>query len=82
MDGGWRVHSGLGTVLIVGGFTAGISPPATPNTAGNATSGPFHWYGPNLVIVGATISPNGGVILVYGIYGFESAKGDYGRSRD
>ena len=66
----------LGTVLIVGGHIAGLSPPATPNGAGNDTSGAFHWYGPNLAIVGATISPNGGVILVYGIYGFESAKGD------
>jgi len=66
----------LGTVLIVGGFIDGLSPPATPNMAGNATSGAFNWYGPNLVIVGTTISPNGGVILVYGIYGFESAKGD------
>jgi len=64
----------LSTILIVGGYIAGI--PSIPSTVGNATSGTVHWYGPNLILFGATISPIGAVILVYGIYGFKSKEGD------
>jgi hypothetical protein len=56
----------LGIVLIVGGYISGIGPPAIPSTVGNE-SGALHWYGPNLILLGATISPIGAVILLYGI---------------
>ena len=56
----------LGIVLIVGGYIAG-PPTYTPTGTGNASSGQMRWNGPGLVILGATISPTGAVILVYGV---------------
>jgi len=71
----WMVVGGfilaLGIVLIVGGYIAGpgtgIPSPPFPatGTMGNGTGG-LHWYGPNLILFGATISPIGAVILIYG----------------
>jgi len=58
----------LGIVLIVGGYIAGPTqgvPTPIAGTTGSGTGG-LHWYGPNLILLGATISPIGAVILLYG----------------
>ena len=57
----------LGIFLIVGGYISGIGPPAIPSTVGNESSGTLHLYGPNAILLGATISPIGAVILIYGV---------------
>ena len=56
----------LGIILIVGGYIAGPNQGIPTPTTGNGT-GVMHWYGPNLILFGATISPIGVVILVYGV---------------
>jgi len=66
----------LGIVLIIGGYIAGPTQGVPTPNAGTTGNGTLHWYGPNLILFGATISPIGAVILVYGIYGFKSTEGD------
>jgi hypothetical protein len=56
----------LGIVLIVGGYIAGLNQGIPSPPMGNGTGG-LHWYGPNLILFGATISPIGAVILLYGL---------------
>jgi len=55
----------LGIVLIVGGYIAG-PPNMLTGTIGNGTGG-GGWFSTNLVPLGATISPTGAVILLYGV---------------
>jgi len=57
----------LGIILIVGGYIAGPNAGVPTPIAGTSGNGTLHWYGPNLILLGATISPIRAVILAYGV---------------